>query len=113
MSQPLGYTLDGSPIFGFGRRAGWLTLEVSKPASSGKALTTAMRSAAMRIRGDFVPSELFALCPCFAVSKKAHGGAITGLLRANVIERVDSVRRVNGEVSEQVYRVNINDCLKG
>ena len=113
MTQPLGYTLEGSPFYRYGKRAGWLTLEVSKPASSGKALTSAMRSAALRIRGEFVPSELFALCPCFAVSKKAHGGAIAGMLKTNVIERVDKCRKVNGEVFEQVYRLNINDCLEG
>ena len=106
MTQPIGYKIDGSPIFSFGKRCGWLTQEVSKPACSGNALTIAMRTAAQRIRGDFVPSELFALCSCHAVSKKAHGGAIAALLRAKVIERVNSVSRVNFESFQQVYRVN-------
>jgi hypothetical protein len=106
-------TLFGDPVIGFGRRAGWITKEVSKPAAHGVALTNAMRSAAMRIRGDFVPSELFALCPFYAVSHKAHGGAIAALLRANVIERVDSVKKVNCEGFEQVYRVCLTSITGG
>jgi hypothetical protein len=51
--QQYGKTLFGDPVIGFGRRAGWITKEVSKPAAHGVALTNAMRSKELIQKNEF------------------------------------------------------------